>query len=184
MGSAKTGWTLAAKHTYAASAIRDNRELHLILLHSPNKWNDARLLFDYGFANLPLIPSAPPIPPAPSLPSNNTLTVKDQSTPTQSNPVPQIPSPAVIAATNTPQTTVAQTETKQPDPSPTTAQKETDKPVAKQTPKLVSYTIVQGDTLAVISDRYNCEVKDILRHNRGLRSKRLHPGQTILIPAQ
>lgn len=60
MGSAKTGWTYAAKHTYAAAAARDGRELHLILLHSPNKWKDARLLFDYGFANLPSLPSSTP----------------------------------------------------------------------------------------------------------------------------
>lgn len=51
MGPAKTGWTLASKHTYAASATRNGRELHLILLGSPDKWTDARLLFDYGFSH-------------------------------------------------------------------------------------------------------------------------------------
>ncbi|MEO0453177.1 MAG: LysM peptidoglycan-binding domain-containing protein [Verrucomicrobiota bacterium] len=50
MGPAKTGWTYASRHTYAASASRDGRELHLIILNSPNKWVDARLLFDYGFS--------------------------------------------------------------------------------------------------------------------------------------
>ena len=49
MGPAKTGWTRASEHTYAASATRDGIELQLILLHSTNKWADAELLFNYGF---------------------------------------------------------------------------------------------------------------------------------------
>lgn len=49
MGPAKTGWTHSSRHTYAASATRNGRELHLTLLNSPNKWADARVLFDYGF---------------------------------------------------------------------------------------------------------------------------------------
>jgi D-alanyl-D-alanine carboxypeptidase len=52
MGPAKTGWTKASEHTYAASATRDGRELQLILLHSVNKWDDAKLLFDYGFQTM------------------------------------------------------------------------------------------------------------------------------------
>lgn len=50
MGPAKTGWTIASRHTYAASARRGDRELLLVLLKSPNKWTDARAIFDYGFA--------------------------------------------------------------------------------------------------------------------------------------
>ena len=49
MGPAKTGWTLRSEHTFAASATRDGHELHLILLHSTNKWVDAKTLFDFGF---------------------------------------------------------------------------------------------------------------------------------------
>jgi len=49
MGPAKTGWTFSSKHTFAASATREGRELHLILLHSANKWADAKTLFDFGF---------------------------------------------------------------------------------------------------------------------------------------
>jgi len=49
MGPAKTGWTFNSKHTFAASATRNGHELHLILLHSANKWNDAKALFDFGF---------------------------------------------------------------------------------------------------------------------------------------
>jgi D-alanyl-D-alanine carboxypeptidase len=49
MGPAKTGWTVSSKHTFAASATRDGHELHLILLHSANKWTDAEALFNFGF---------------------------------------------------------------------------------------------------------------------------------------
>lgn len=52
MGPAKTGYTRSARHTYVASACRNGRELHLVLLNSPNKWADARALFDHGFAVL------------------------------------------------------------------------------------------------------------------------------------
>jgi len=49
MGPAKTGWTFASRHTYAAEVTRGDRTLLLTLLNSPNKWNDARALFEYGF---------------------------------------------------------------------------------------------------------------------------------------
>ncbi len=52
MGPAKTGWTISSRHTYAAAASRNGHELHLIILNSPNKWVDAKALFDYGFAQL------------------------------------------------------------------------------------------------------------------------------------
>lgn len=50
MGPAKTGWTEAARHTYAASVTQNGRELLLIILNSPNKWADAQILFNWGFA--------------------------------------------------------------------------------------------------------------------------------------
>ena len=50
MGPAKTGWTEASKHTYAASVTRNGRELLLTLLDTPNKWLDAEILFNWGFA--------------------------------------------------------------------------------------------------------------------------------------
>lgn len=60
MGPAKTGWTFESRHTFAAAAKRDGRELRLTLLRSANKWKDTRLLFDYGFANLPPAPVPAP----------------------------------------------------------------------------------------------------------------------------
>jgi D-alanyl-D-alanine carboxypeptidase len=53
MGPAKTGWTVASRHTYAAAVRRGNRELLLVLLDSPNKWIDAQILFNWGFAQAP-----------------------------------------------------------------------------------------------------------------------------------
>jgi D-alanyl-D-alanine carboxypeptidase (penicillin-binding protein 5/6) len=53
MGPAKTGWTVASRHTYAASCRRGNRELLLTLLDSPDKWKDAMILFNWGFAQAP-----------------------------------------------------------------------------------------------------------------------------------
>jgi D-alanyl-D-alanine carboxypeptidase len=50
MGPAKTGWTVASRHTYACAVTRNGRELLLTLLDSPNKWLDAEILFNWGFA--------------------------------------------------------------------------------------------------------------------------------------
>jgi len=50
MGPAKTGWTVASRHTYAASVTRNGREILLTLLDSPDKWRDAQILFNWGFA--------------------------------------------------------------------------------------------------------------------------------------
>jgi D-alanyl-D-alanine carboxypeptidase len=53
MRAAKTGWTRASQHTYAASVKRGSRRFHLVLLRSPNKWVDSRALFDYAFELYP-----------------------------------------------------------------------------------------------------------------------------------
>ncbi|MDX2227718.1 MAG: serine hydrolase [Verrucomicrobiae bacterium] len=71
MGPAKTGWTIRSRHTYAASATRDGRELQLILLNSPDKWTDARILLDYGFRTRTepakeTVTAAKPVPPTPA----------------------------------------------------------------------------------------------------------------------
>jgi D-alanyl-D-alanine carboxypeptidase len=59
MGPAKTGWTVASQHTYAASVTRNGRELLLTLLDSPNKWRDAEILFNWGFAQAPAVTTTP-----------------------------------------------------------------------------------------------------------------------------
>jgi len=71
MGPAKTGWTVASRHTYAASASRGGRDLLLVLLKSPNKWNDARAIFDYGFSvKAPVPAEAKVAAAAPSAPAS------------------------------------------------------------------------------------------------------------------
>ncbi|MGI6227120.1 MAG: D-alanyl-D-alanine carboxypeptidase family protein [Peptococcales bacterium] len=47
----KTGTTDAAGHCLIASASRDNRNLIAVVLKSHNRFNDARILLDYGFDN-------------------------------------------------------------------------------------------------------------------------------------
>jgi len=64
MGPAKTGWTVASRHTYAAASTRDGHRLELIILNSPDKWKDATLLFNYGFSHLPPLPAPPVLKPA------------------------------------------------------------------------------------------------------------------------
>jgi D-alanyl-D-alanine carboxypeptidase (penicillin-binding protein 5/6) len=59
MGAAKTGWTVASRHTYAASVRRGGRELLLTLLDSPDKWTDAQILFNWGFAQTSTTPELP-----------------------------------------------------------------------------------------------------------------------------
>jgi D-alanyl-D-alanine carboxypeptidase len=52
MGPAKTGWTVASRHTYACAVTQGGHTLLLTLLDSPNKWLDAQILFNWGFAQI------------------------------------------------------------------------------------------------------------------------------------
>jgi D-alanyl-D-alanine carboxypeptidase len=52
MGPAKTGWTVAARHTYACAVTQNGHTLLLTLLDSPDKWRDAQILFNWGFAQV------------------------------------------------------------------------------------------------------------------------------------
>jgi serine-type D-Ala-D-Ala carboxypeptidase (penicillin-binding protein 5/6) len=58
MGPAKTGWTEAARHTYACAVTQNGHTLLLTLLDSPNKWLDAQILFNWGFAQVEAAPAA------------------------------------------------------------------------------------------------------------------------------
>jgi D-alanyl-D-alanine carboxypeptidase len=46
----KTGFTEEAGRTFAASATRDGRRLHVVLLNAPERFTDAELLLDWAFA--------------------------------------------------------------------------------------------------------------------------------------
>jgi len=52
MGPAKTGWTVASRHTYACAVTQNGHQILLTLLDSPNKWADAQILFNWGFARI------------------------------------------------------------------------------------------------------------------------------------
>jgi len=65
MGPAKTGWTEASRHTYACAVTQNGHTLLLTLLDSPNKWLDAQILFNWGFAQVASQPAST-AQPAPS----------------------------------------------------------------------------------------------------------------------
>ncbi len=63
MGPAKTGWTEASRHTYACEVTQNGHRLLLTLLDSQDKWRDAVILFNWGFARLNS--DTPPTTPVP-----------------------------------------------------------------------------------------------------------------------
>lgn len=61
----KTGYTSAAGHCLSATAERDGIELIAVVLHcasSTDRFQSAKALLDYGFANYALVSAAPPEP--------------------------------------------------------------------------------------------------------------------------
>ncbi len=61
----KTGFTQAAGHCLSASAKRDGIELIAVVLHcesSADRFQSAKALLDYGFANYALVSAEPPEP--------------------------------------------------------------------------------------------------------------------------
>ena len=64
----KTGYTSAAGHCLAASAKRDDMELIAVVLHcgsSVDRFESAKALLSYGFANYALVDGEPPYPLSP-----------------------------------------------------------------------------------------------------------------------
>ena len=62
MGPGKTGWTVASRHTYACAVTQNGRTILLTLLDSPDKWRDAEILFNWGFAQEASQPTAQAAP--------------------------------------------------------------------------------------------------------------------------
>ena len=56
----KTGFTNPAQHTLVTAALRDNREVIAVVLYDgrSEKWEDSKLLLNYGFDNPPGSPGA------------------------------------------------------------------------------------------------------------------------------
>ena len=64
----KTGYTDTAQYCMAATAERDGMELIAVVMRSPTvgqRFEDAKALLDYGFANYSLVPVYPEAPLAP-----------------------------------------------------------------------------------------------------------------------
>jgi serine-type D-Ala-D-Ala carboxypeptidase (penicillin-binding protein 5/6) len=179
MGPAKTGWTVASRHTYAASAIRDGRELHLIILNSPNKWVDARALFDAGFAKSSSQAVASEIVLAKSSPvGSSSRAVLSKSNPASASvskvevsaqpmietaaPLPSVPNIPARLSLGTSSAALNQGERK---PSAVT-----------------THTVRRGETLFSISKNYGVKVPQILRYNALSNPNQIQPGQVLFIP--
>lgn len=54
----KTGYTVAAQHVLVTAALRNNREVICVVMHSdkPGKWTDSQQLLTYGLEHLPAGP--------------------------------------------------------------------------------------------------------------------------------
>ena len=155
MGPAKTGWTVSSRHTYAASATRNGRELLLIILNSANKWNDAKLLFDYGFSLAPSKPAEPK-------PQGVLAAVQpDVSTVERDVITPELP-PSRLNAAKSPAT----------------------KPVVSAPGSIKIYTVRKGDTLSSISRQFAVKMDTILAHNHITDPHTIVPGLVLYIPAQ
>ncbi len=64
----KTGFTSSAQYCMSATAERDGMELIAVVMKSPStnqRFDDARALLDYGFANYTVVPVYPDTPLAP-----------------------------------------------------------------------------------------------------------------------
>jgi serine-type D-Ala-D-Ala carboxypeptidase (penicillin-binding protein 5/6) len=176
MGPAKTGWTYASRHTYAASVTQNGHELFLTILDSPNKWSDATALFNYGFAHLtpsepePTTTTAAASSPAmaPATPASSAQTPASaaapatESTPTTAPAAPATQAPAVAAPASAtpPATTQAST--------PRTSQQ--------------THVIRRGETLSSIAQAYDCTAAQLARLNRINDPRSLQPGQKLVIP--
>ena len=64
----KTGYTSSAHYCMSATAERDGMELIAVVMKSPTsnqRFDDAKALLDYGFANYAMVPVYPEVPLAP-----------------------------------------------------------------------------------------------------------------------
>lgn len=159
MGPAKTGWTEASRHTYAAEACRDGHVLQLTLLDTPDKWGDAIILFNWGFAT------------DTGTPKQTSL----QTDPNQVNATPPIPLPSSKSVT-------APVD----PPSVTTVPVIQTKKITLKDGRVFNvrnYTVNPGDTLSSLSQTYGCSISDLAAINVLPRRSQIFAGQELLVPA-
>lgn len=165
MGPAKTGWTIAARHTYAASATRDGRELQVIILNSPNKWTDARLLLDYGFANLPPVRSR--------LSEAKRELVEAR---------PRASVPVAVAAEGPPPGVPVAVPVEEEELVPVSGAGGIRSAVAEPVRRPLRYRVERGDTVYRISRKFGVSMDELVRVNEMSDPDRLVPGMELVIP--
>jgi len=171
MEAAKTGWTYASRHTYAAAVKRDGHELHLTILNSPNKWIDSRVLFDYGLAVL------------------NARQAEEESARLRVVMNDNIPTAKAV-----PVSSVSQ-KTAKPEPgtviyeSTSVNTLENNREVQRNKARekgfqLKSYIVKKGDTLYELCKNFQCEMADVLKVNLLEDPSKIYPGQKLMFPTR
>ncbi len=178
MGPAKTGWTRASLHTYAAEVQRGNRRFHLVLLKSPNKWNDATALFDYAFQVRPPKPGSwrEGSVPLPSSSAGSGLVLGPVAGAAASS----------TASTETPasgRATASATGRTVTDRNGTVYLSESGRGNGEVSSRNhTSYTIRKGDTLFKVARRHGCTVDMLVQANGMSDPNKIIVGQTIRVP--
>lgn len=169
MEAAKTGWTYASRHTYAAAVKRDGHELHLTILNSPNKWIDSRVLFDYGLAVLNARE-------AEAESSRLRVVMNDENIPTAkavpvaSRQTPKKKEPGTVIYESTSVDTLENN-------------REVQRNKARDAGfQLQAYIVKKGDTLYELCQNFNCEIADVLRVNLLNDPSKIYPGQKLMFP--
>ncbi|MEM1057709.1 MAG: LysM peptidoglycan-binding domain-containing protein [Verrucomicrobiota bacterium] len=171
MDAAKTGWTYASRHTYAASVKRDGHELHLTLLNSPNKWIDSRVLFDYGLAvldareaeaasaRLQVVMNEGDIPTA-------------RAVPMASRGPEEKKAPGTVIYESTSVDTLENN-------------REVERNKAREAGyHLKPYIVKKGDTLYDLCRNFQCKIDDVLRVNLLKDPSKIYPGQKLMFPVR
>gem|GEM_PF-492904 len=184
MGPAKTGWTVSSRHTYAAAAIRNGRELRLVILNSPNKWVDARLIFDFGFQK-----PARQMPPSdvilvettPTTPARSVvLKTQIPANITKAPPIQLVGTAAPVSVTATaPEPSITEPRIKITPPRPAAVAA----PIAATAPSLSTHTVRKGETLFSIGKTYRVKLPELLRVNALDNPDHIHPGLVLFIPS-
>lgn len=187
MGPAKTGWTVSSRHTYAAAAVRNGRELRLVILNSPNKWVDAKLLFDFGFqkpsrqmppSDVILVETTPTTPARSLVLQTKSPTSTITITPPTTTALPFQP-PATTPPTSV-TVTAAEPSITEPRIKVASAQLI---PTVATAPTLSTHTVRKGETLFSIGKTYRVKVPELLRVNALNNPDHIHPGLVLFIPS-
>jgi D-alanyl-D-alanine carboxypeptidase (penicillin-binding protein 5/6) len=99
----KTGYTVPAQQVLVSSAVREDREVLSVVLHTnkPGIWEDSKLLLNDGFVKLGVVPPAPPPSPDPAVPPGNPPQIPPPAAP-GSPGAPKPPQPATAPAPEAP----------------------------------------------------------------------------------